>query len=103
MSTSVEHLYAQHKVFPLVGVGDEESFGSAILFSIVEVQLLHVVVGIADANEGAQLRGLFTFTFSYHLLLPQSPAFAKEVDAWRWTEESLFIAVRFLGHLKVNL
>ena len=102
MSTSVEHLYAQHKVFPFVGVGDEEGFGGAILFAVVEVQLLHVVVRIADADEGAELRGLFTFAFSYHLLLPQSPALAKEVDARRGTEESLFIAVRFLGHLKVN-
>ena len=58
---AVEHFERQHKVFSLVRIRDEQCFGSAIVFAI-EVELLHVLIGISDADEGTQLGALFRFT-----------------------------------------
>ena len=54
---AVEHLEAEHEVFPLVTVADEEGLGGAVVLP-VEVQLLHLLVGVADADEGAQLAAM---------------------------------------------
>lgn len=93
MPAAIEHLYAQHKVLSLVGVGDEEGLGGAVLLAVVEVELLHVVVRVADPDEGTELRRLLAFAFADHLLLPHPPALAEEVYAGRGTEEALFVAV----------
>lgn len=52
---AVEHLHAQHEMLALVGVGDEQRFGRAVLLAVVEVELLHVVVRVADSDEGTKL------------------------------------------------
>lgn len=42
------------EVFPLVCVGDVEGLGGAVLLG-AEVELLHVLLGGADTDEGTQL------------------------------------------------
>ena len=66
-SVAVEHLEAEHEVFPLVTVADEEGLGGAVVLP-VEVELLHLLVGVADANEGAQLAAVLRLPLGYHLL-----------------------------------
>jgi len=68
VAVSVEHFHREHKVLPLVRVGDEEGFGRAVLFP-VEVELLHVLVRVADADERAQLRTLLRLAVFQHLFL----------------------------------
>ncbi len=60
-AVAVEHFQRQHKVFSLVRIRDEQCFGSAVMFAI-EVELLHVLIGVSDADEGTQLGVLFRFT-----------------------------------------
>lgn len=100
VTVSVEHFYAQHKMFPFVRVRYEERLRSAILFPVVQIQLLHVVVWVSDSNEGTELGRLLTLPFSDHLLLAESPALAEEVNARRRTEESLLVAIRLLSYLQ---
>ena len=66
-SVSIEHLEAEHEVFPLVTVADEEGLGGAVVFA-VEVELLHLLVRVADANECAQLAAVLRLTMRHHLL-----------------------------------
>lgn len=99
MAIAVEHFHRQHKVFALIGIGDEQRFGGAILFAVVQVQLLHILVGVADPDEGAQLRITFGDALAQHVLLSMAPAVAEQVDAGRRTEEALLVAVGFLRHL----
>lgn len=68
----------------------------------VEVQLLHVLVGVADADERAQLAALLALAGALHLLALPPPAVAVEVDAGRRAEEPLLVAVRLLRHLGVQ-
>jgi hypothetical protein len=76
----------------------------------VEVQLLHVLVRVADADEGAQLRGGLRFgsrrSVSRCLALdglpPPPPSVAIQVDARGRAEESLLVTVRFLRHFGVQ-
>lgn len=102
MSAAVEHLHRQHEVFPLVRVRNVKCLGGAILFAVVQIELLHVLVGVADTNKGAKLRGLFGLAVPEHLLLAHPPAVAEQVDAGRRTEESLLVAVRFLSDFRVE-
>lgn len=99
MPVSIEHLHGQHEVFPLIGVRYVQGLSGAVLLAIVKVQLLHVLVGVADANEGAQLGRLLCLTLTQHALAPQPPAIPKKVNARRRAEEALFVAVRFLRDL----
>lgn len=98
----VKHLHRQHKVFPLVRVGYEQRLGRTVLLPVVQVQLLHVLVRVADADERAQLRRLLRLALAQHLLLAQPPAVAEQVDAGRRAEEALLVAVGLLGDLGVE-
>lgn len=102
MSRPVEHFNREHKVFSFIRIRNIQSLGGTILLAIVQVQLLHVLIGVADADEGAQLRGLLCLAFAQHLLLTQPPALPEQVDTgWR-AEEPLLVAVRLLRHLGVQ-
>ena len=68
----------------------------------VEVELLHVLVGVADTDEGAELRSLLGLPCPRHLLPLLPPSVAVEVDAGRRTEEALLVAVGLLRHLGVQ-
>jgi len=68
VSVAVEHFHREHKVLALVRVGDEKRLGRAVLLA-VEVELLHVLVRVADADERAQLRALLGLAVLQHLLL----------------------------------
>ena len=48
------YLEVECEVFPLVCVGDVEGLGGAVLLG-AEVELLHVLLGGADTDEGTQL------------------------------------------------
>jgi len=98
VAIAVEHLHRQHKVLSLVRVGDEKRLGRTVLLAI-EIQLLHVLVTAPDPDEGAQLRSLFALALLQHLLVPPTPAAPEEINARRWAEEALLIAVGLLGHL----
>lgn len=102
VSGAVEHFYGEHEVFALVRVGYVEGFRGAVLLAVVEVELLHVLVRVADADEGAELGGLFGFAFAEHLFLAQSPAITEEVYARGRAEEAFFVAVRLLGDFCVK-
>lgn len=102
MTIPIEHLDGQHKVFSFVGVRYVEGLSGAVLLAIVEVKLLHVLVGVADADEGTQLRGLLRLTLAQHALAPQPPSVPEQVDAGWWAEEALFVAVRLLGHFRMQ-
>ena len=86
-------------MLPLVAVGDEEGFRGAVVLSI-QVQLLHLLVGVADADEGAQLRVVLRGAGAVQLLPLALPALAVEVDARRRAEEPLFVAVGLLRDLR---
>lgn len=86
-------------MLPLVRVGYKERLGRTVLFAI-EIQLLHVLVTAADANKCAQLCPLLALALLQHLLVTSPPSAAKQVNAgWR-AEETLLIAIGFLGHLQ---
>lgn len=102
VSRPVEHLHRQHEVLPLVGVGYVQSFGGAVLFAVVEVQLLHVVVGVPYADEGAELGRLIGVSVPEHLFVAETPPFAEEIDAGGRAEEAFFVAVGLLGDLRVE-
>ena len=68
----------------------------------VQVQLLHLLVAVADADEGTELSALLRLALPLHLLPLLPPAVTVEVDARRGTEESLLVAVGLLGHLGVE-
>ena len=97
----VEHLQREHEVLPLVRVRYEERLRGAVVLPI-EVELLHVLVRVADADEGAELRTLLRFSCPLHLLPLPPPSVAVEIDAGGRTEEALLVAVGLLGHLGVE-
>lgn len=67
-----------------------------------EIELLHFLVRIADADEGTQRCPLFTFSVRNHLFLSLPPAIAHQVYARGRAEEPLFISVRFLSNFGVE-
>ena len=87
--------------------GDYEGQGAHLS---VEVELLHVLVRVADADEGAELRrglglggaGAAGLRLALDGLAPPPPAVAVQVDARRRAEEALLVAVRLLRHLGVE-
>lgn len=99
MAVPIEHLDGQHEVFSLVRVGYVKGLGGTVLLAVVEVELLHVLVGVADADEGAQLRRLLGLSLAQHALASQPPPITEQVDARRRAEEALLVAVRLLRHL----
>lgn len=99
VAIAIEHFHRQHEMLPFVRVGYEERLGRTVLFAI-EIQLLHVLVTAADANECAQLCPLLALALLQHLLVASPPSAAKQVDAGWGAEETLLIAIGFLGHLQ---
>ena len=65
----------------------------------VQIQLLHVLFAVADANECAQLAALLRLAGPLHLLTLPPPAVAVQVDARRRTEKTLLVTVRLLSNL----
>lgn len=55
VAIAIEHFHRQHEVLPFVRIRNEQRFRRTILFAIVQVQLLHIVLRITDANECTQL------------------------------------------------
>lgn len=99
VAIAIEHFHRQHEMLPLVRVGYEECLGRTVLFAI-EIQLLHVLVTATDANKCAQLCTLLALALLQHLLIASPPAAAEQINAgWR-AEETLLIAIGFLGHLQ---
>ena len=76
--------------------------GTRTLYLSVEVELLHVLLGRADADVGAELRPAVGLPVALHLLALPPPAVAVKVDARRGAEEPLLVAVRLLRHLGVE-
>lgn len=98
VAIAIEHFNRQHEMLPLVRVGYEECLGRTVLLAI-EIQLLHVLVTAPNPNKCAQLCTLLALALLQHLLIASPPAAAKQIDAgWR-AEETLLIAIGFLGHL----
>ena len=102
MSATIKHFHRKHKMLPLIRVRNVKCLCRAILFTIVQVELLHVLVGITDSDKRAQLGGLLALSFSKHLFLTHSPSISKQIDTWRRTEESFFVTVRFLRNLRMK-
>lgn len=100
VSIAIEQFHRQHEMFSFVGVGNEQRFGRTVLLAIVQVQLLHVLIRIADADKRAQLGSLLRFAVAMHFLLSVAPAVAKQVNTrWR-TEETFLITIWFLSNLQ---
>ena len=76
LAVAVKHFHRKHKVFAFVRIGDEKGLCGAITLSrrkklkrlqqwgeemktyfAVEVELLHILIRVADTDESAQLRG----------------------------------------------
>lgn len=93
VAAAVEHFHREHKVLALVRVGDVESLCRAVLLAVVQIQLLHILIRIADADESAQLGTLLALALAQHLLLTHPPAVAEEVDARWWAEKPFLVAV----------
>lgn len=76
VTIAVEHFHREHKMLTLIGIGNEQRLGRAILFAI-QIELLHILIRTADANEGAQLSAMLTLTLLQHLLVTATPTAAE--------------------------
>ena len=81
-----------------------------LFYFAVEVELLHILIGIADADESAELRSGFSLCrwgsvgcgFALDGLASPPPSVAVEVDTRRRAEETFLVTVRLLGHFSVK-
>ena len=76
----------------------------------VQIELLHILIRVADPDESAELRGGLSLgrrgsvggRFALDGLTAAPPPVTVEVDARRRAEEPFLIAVRFLRHFGVQ-